>query len=80
MIYVLTRVKIYSELEERENNYERFRVDKITKENGCSLVGHGGRHDEWFSPITGKTFPVPRHNKEVPKGTALSILKDAGLK
>ena len=31
-MYVLTRVKIYSEVEERENNYERFRVDKITKE------------------------------------------------
>jgi conserved domain protein len=53
---------------------------KLLKKNGCSLVGHGGRHDEWFSPITGKTFPVPRHNKEIPKGTALSILKDAGLK
>ena len=44
---------------------------RLLKKNGCSLVGHGGRHDEWFSPI---------HNKEVPKGTALSILKDAGLK
>lgn len=53
---------------------------KLLKKNGCSLVGHGGRHDEWFSPITGKTFPVPRHNKEVPKGTSVSILKDAGLK
>ena len=53
---------------------------KLLKKNGCSLVGHGGRHDEWFSPITGKTFQIPRHNKEIPKGTALSILKDAGLK
>lgn len=53
---------------------------KLLKKNGCSLVGHGVRHDEWFSPITGKAFPVPRHNKEIPKGTALSILKDAGLK
>nr|DAN67530.1 MAG TPA: hypothetical protein [Caudoviricetes sp.]DAT50959.1 MAG TPA: hypothetical protein [Caudoviricetes sp.] len=53
---------------------------RLLKKNGCSFVEHGGRHDEWFSPITGKTFPVPRHNKEVPKGTALSILKDAGIK
>ena len=53
---------------------------KLLKKNGCYLVEHGGRHDEWFSPITGKSFPVPRHNKEVPKGTVLSILKDAGVK
>ena len=53
---------------------------KLLRKNGCYLVEHGARHDGWFSPKTGKIFPVPRHKKEVPIGTALSILKDAGLK
>jgi len=53
---------------------------KLLSDNGCYLEKHGRGHDRWYSPITGKKFIVPRHSKEVPTGTANSILKDAGLK
>ena len=54
---------------------------KLLKENGCTFVRNGGRHDIYFSPITGKQFPVGRHNKEeVPNVTLQNILKCAGLK
>lgn len=54
---------------------------KLLKENNCYLVEHGKRHDKWHSQITGINFMVPRHpSKELPKGTANKILKDAGLK
>lgn len=34
-----------------------------------------------YSPITGKTFSIPRHyGKELMKKTEQSILTDAGLK
>jgi predicted RNA binding protein YcfA (HicA-like mRNA interferase family) len=47
---------------------------------GCTLVNHKTRHDEWFSPITQRGFMVPRHGgKEIANGTAISILKDAGI-
>jgi predicted RNA binding protein YcfA (HicA-like mRNA interferase family) len=47
------------------------------KRAGCTLVRHGTRHDIWFSPITGKTAPVPRHGrKEIPPGTLKSIEKE----
>ena len=53
---------------------------KLSKE-GCYIVEHGGRHDVWYSPVTGKEFTVWRHpHKEIPTGTANKILKDAGLK
>ncbi|MDR0973815.1 MAG: type II toxin-antitoxin system HicA family toxin [Prevotellaceae bacterium] len=53
---------------------------KILSANGCYFLSHGGRHDRWFSPITGKTFPVPRHgSQEIPKGTERSIRKRAGI-
>ena len=52
---------------------------KLLRKNGVSFVQHGKRHDLYYSPITGKTFPVPRHAKEVAVGTVKSILKDAGL-
>lgn len=53
---------------------------KILGKNGIKLVQHGKRHDMYYSPITGKQFPVPRHAKEIADGTLNSIMKDAGLK
>ena len=31
------------------------------KAAGCYVVRHGGEHDVWFSPKTGKKFSIPRH-------------------
>ena len=56
-------------------------LTRLLTKAGCKLTAHGTRHDEWYSPITGKEFPIPRHDaKELPSGTANRILKDAGLK
>lgn len=52
---------------------------KILSKHDIKLVQHGKKHDMYFSPITGKIFPVPRHAKEVAVGTLKSIMKDAGL-
>lgn len=48
---------------------------------GCFFVRHGGNHDIWYSPITGKKFPVPRHGtgKEVPAITEKMIRREAGV-
>ena len=55
-------------------------LQKLLKHNGCYLVNHGKRHDRWFSPLSGSKFSVPRHdNKEVPTGTLITILKQAGI-
>ena len=53
---------------------------KLFKNNGIIFVQHGKRHDLYYSPITGKTVPVPRHAKEIATGTCNQILKDVGLK
>lgn len=46
----------------------------------CKIIREGSNHAIWFSPITGKTFPVSRHGaEEVPSGTLKSIKRDAGL-
>ena len=52
---------------------------KLFSKNNIPLAQHGKRHDLYFSPITGKKFPVPRHAKEIATGTLKSIKKDAGL-
>lgn len=47
----------------------------------CIVVREGANHRLWYSPVTGKTFPVSRHKtQEVPPGTLKSIKRDAGLK
>lgn len=56
-------------------------LKKILKRNGCYQSGEYTNHEKWFSPITGKSFPVPRHNsQEAAPKTVNKILKDAGLK
>lgn len=53
---------------------------KHLKAGGCKFVREGDNHEIWYSPITGRKFPVGRHLKEIPTGTANVILKQAGLK
>lgn len=54
---------------------------RLLQKNGCYIVNHGGRHDRYKSPITGKVVSVGRHMKEeVRKGTLHNILKETGIK
>lgn len=56
-------------------------IKRQLKKIGCYLVREGKRHELWYSPKTGETFPVGRHNaEEVKNGTEQSIRKAAGLK
>ncbi len=52
---------------------------KLFNKNNNKLVQHGKRHDIYYSPITDKKFPVPRHTKEIAVGTLKNIKKDAGI-
>lgn len=50
------------------------------KAAGCELKRQGkGGHQIWYSPITGKTFPVPHPKGSLPVGTIKSIRKSAGI-
>ncbi len=54
---------------------------KALKKSGCYKTGDGTNHERWYSPITNKSFYVPRHySKELKTKTAESIKKQAGLK
>ena len=53
---------------------------KLLRKNGCYLLTQGGRHEKWYSPITGNKFAVPRHDgQEIPTGTLQAIKKQAGI-
>lgn len=56
-------------------------LKRMLRKAGCYKVSEGKKHEKWYSPITGKKFPVGRHDhEEVKPGTLDSILTDAGLK
>lgn len=52
-------------------------IERKFKAAGWTIV-HGKKHDLAVSP-TGQKVPIPRHKGDVPKGTAFSILKSAGI-
>jgi len=55
-------------------------VLKLLKENGW-YIAEGKKHHIATNPNKpGVKIPVPRHSKDIPKGTLNNILKAAGLK
>lgn len=46
---------------------------------GFVLVRHGKRHDLYEHPVTHRRVTVARHSRDIPTGTYLSMLRDAGL-
>jgi len=56
-------------------------LKRMLKQNGCYKTGEGSNHEQWYSPITNKYFPVGRHNSEdVKTGTYNTVLKQSGIK
>ena len=45
------------------------------EEAGCAILRHGGRHDIYHNPRSGKSQPVPRH-REINAILARKIIKD----
>ncbi len=44
------------------------------EKSGCSLIRHGGKHDIYHNPNSGRTEPVPRH-REINERLAKKIIK-----
>ena len=54
------------------------RLKKILRTNRCYFERQGkGDHEIWYSPISGKRFPVDSNIKS--RHTANEVLKQAGL-
>ena len=53
----------------------KHELEKKLRDAGCVLLRHGSNHDIWLNPKTRDCEPIPRHAKEVAKGTALKVNK-----
>jgi predicted RNA binding protein YcfA (HicA-like mRNA interferase family) len=54
-------------------------VIKLLKKKGFILDRSKGSHQLYINPTTGKRVVVPFHRKDLPKGTLLEILRQAGI-
>ena len=52
---------------------------RILKKIGFQLDHTTGSHFIFYHPITKRRAVVPRHNKDLPKGTIMNIIGEAGI-
>ncbi len=55
-------------------------VEKLILADGWIFVKQKGSHRQYVHPVKNGKVTIPFHSKDLPKGTELSILKQAGLK
>lgn len=55
-------------------------MEKLLKADGWTLKDTAGSHFQYIHPTKSGKVTVPNHKGDIPKGTANSILKQAGLK
>lgn len=52
---------------------------RILEQHGFILDRAKGSHQIFIHPLSRKRIVIPLHNKDLPKGTFHSILKQAGI-
>ena len=55
------------------------KVIRILESRGFILDRVKGSHHVYYNPATRRRVVVPQHSKELPKGTLIEILKQAGI-
>ncbi|MHA1651539.1 MAG: type II toxin-antitoxin system HicA family toxin [Candidatus Helarchaeota archaeon] len=56
------------------------KIIKILIKKGFILDRIKGSHHIYYHPETKKRVVIPMHKKELPKGTLMEILKQAGIR
>jgi mRNA interferase HicA len=54
-------------------------IIKLLRKHGFEFVRSKGSHRIYMNRANGKMTIVPMHKRDLPKGTLLSILKQAGI-
>jgi len=54
---------------------KRLELVSTLERAGCKLLRHGGKHDIYHNPVSGKSQPVPRH-REISERLAQRIIKE----
>lgn len=60
-------------------SYTSKKIIKLLLQKGFVFDRASGSHQIFMLPNGNKRIVVPMHNKDLPKGTLVSILKQAGI-
>lgn len=60
-------------------NYTPRKLIKLLNKNGFLFVRQNGSHAIFKNFGTNRKVIVPIHSSDIPRGTAIAILKDAGI-
>jgi len=55
-------------------------MEQIILSDGWIFKSQNGSHRQYYHPERKGKVTIPFHNKDIPKSTEISILKQAGLK
>jgi predicted RNA binding protein YcfA (HicA-like mRNA interferase family) len=55
------------------------RVIQFLEQNGFILDHRSGSHFIFYNPVSHRRAVLPRHNRDLPKGTLMSLLREAGF-
>jgi len=55
------------------------RVIQFLEKNGYILDHTSGSHFIFYNPVSRRRAVVPQHNRDLPKGTLMSLLREAGF-
>jgi len=55
------------------------RVIQFLEQNGFTLDHTSGSHCIFYNSVSRRRAVVPRHNRDIPKGTLMSLLREAGF-
>jgi predicted RNA binding protein YcfA (HicA-like mRNA interferase family) len=54
-------------------------VTRFLERNGFTLDHASGSHFIYYNDLSKRRAVVPKHNRDLPKGTLLSLLREAGF-
>jgi predicted RNA binding protein YcfA (HicA-like mRNA interferase family) len=54
-------------------------VIKFLEQNGFVLDHVSGSHHIFYHPVSKRRAVVPKHNRDIPKGTLQALLQEAGF-
>jgi len=54
-------------------------VIQFLERNGFALDHVSGSHFIYYNPVSRRRAVVPRHNRDMPKGTLISLLRETGF-
>ena len=54
-------------------------ISRFLEQNGFILDHTSGSHLVFYNPVSRRRAVVPSHNRDMPKGTLMSLLREAGF-